>query len=260
MIVSVAMCDWIMEPETFEGDSFPGWYAPTYDDPMYVYGPGFESDNAVGSGPMSWPDYWGNFIRTPIQDCSMADSVIMSFRMWNTGYSGDYARFYIWVEPDGYFGTTTYMMEDPRDWELINVDFTEWAAGESQVYFYLEANFPSNTSFTHEVKFDNIGIATNTVLSVREENNILPSEFELCVYPNPFNSVCEIEFEVSKQCDAEIEIYDIQGKNVGVQDFESLQAGKYRMQWDAGNLPSGIYFIRLSVEGIAISKRIVMVR
>jgi len=226
LAATFAMGDWVMEPEGFEDGvifahigGYPSyWYAPDYHTPMFVYSPGFESDSAVGSGAMSWPDWWGNFIRTPLQDCSSADSVVLNFRMWNTAdpSDNDYARFYVWIEPGGYAGTVTIPMgsDDGRDWELMNIDFTEYAAGQSQVYFYLEANFGTG-SFTRECKFDNIGVASSTVLDV-EDYRDLPEDFALAAYPNPFNGAVTIAVEGAgiSNTPPRVEIYDVNGRRV----------------------------------------------
>jgi len=225
ILASLAHADWVFGPEDFEdhvifdhsGSYTSYWFAPTYYDPMFVYSPGFDSDSAVGSGAMSWPDWWGNFIRTPLTDCSSADSVVLSFRWWNTAdpLDNDYARFYIWVEPPGEYRSTTVMSMGPgyaRDWELMNIDFTDSAAGESQVFFYLEANFGTG-SFTRECKFDDIGVATNTVLEIDEVVS-LPEKPSLKAYPNPFNGNCRIVIDdLGMGIDA-IEVFDLNGRMV----------------------------------------------
>ena len=244
LFTSLVFGDWIFGPEDFERGTMPAdWFAPTYHTPMYVYAPGFESGYAVGSGPMTWPDWWGNFVRTPLVDCSSADSVILTFRMYNTGISGDYARFYIWVEPTGYLGTVTYDMDSVRDWELVNVDFTADAAGQSQVYFYLEPNFGSD-SYTHEAKFDDVGVCTNTILSI-DENQKLPNRNEIIVYPNPVSDI------LTYKCDSfvkQISLYDIRGNIVAASLGNSGQIS-------VKNLPIGIYIIET---GTGISTKVMV--
>ena len=249
----------IFGPENFDSGVMPsGWFAPTYNSPMYVYNPGFESDYGVGSGPMSWPDWWGNFVRTPIVDCSTADSVIMSFRMYNTAYADDYARFYIWVEPTGYADSTfRYNMDITRDWELIIIDFTEWAAGESQVYFYLEGNFGSD-SYTHEVKFDDVAIDTRTVLSTHEYNE-MPEKPILVTHPNPFNSSVSICLNAGNKCACPktIEIYDLQG----TLRLHSMLGTREFVWYPSEMISSGIYFICIRMkDGQAVSKPVVYIQ
>jgi len=284
LLCAIACADWVLGPENFEGGvifdhsgSFPAyWFAPTYHTPLYVYSPGFESDSAVGSGPMTWSDWWGNFVRSPLTKCSSADSVILIFRMLNTGRSGDYARFYGWVELSGYYGTTTLTMTTARNWEEIAIDFTEYAAGQSQVYFYLEGNF-ANDSYTHEVKFDNIGVSTRTALDIDARKSAIPAKLELSIFPNPFNSSCAIVAPPG----ARIDVYDLRGKrictgNIGarhscgqmqlidapLENASPLQTAFRRFVWRPDEtIASGIYLVKATTEdgGTAIS-RIVLAR
>ncbi len=282
--ITFLSADWVFGPEGFEdrvtiiNGSYGNplyWFAPDYSSPLFVYSSGFESDSAIGSGTMSWPSWWGNFIRTPLINCSSADSVVLSFRMWNTADPGnnDYARFYIWVEPIGYRGTTTLSMGTghSRDWELVNIDFTEYAAGESQVYFYLEPNFGTG-SFTRECKFDDIGVSSNTVLSIGERVG-KPIEYSIFAHPNPFNSAVSISVGEGLN-PARIEIYDIAGRTIDIiseSDWESSNSPEIQNSHFHGNdkvviwtpatsVGSGVYFLRVVSEDVSISKRIVYLK
>ncbi|MBN1634284.1 MAG: T9SS type A sorting domain-containing protein [Ignavibacteria bacterium] len=66
-------------------------------------------------------------------------------------------------------------------------------------------------------------------------------------YPNPFNSATNIKFKILNPGNALIKMYDISGRLVGELFNGYLQAGEYNMKFNAGNLPSGIYLYRLSV-------------
>ena len=285
VVVSIVYADWIFGPEGFDdgtiiivGSSGSPlyWFAPDYHTPMFVYSPGFASDYAIGSGEMSWTDYWGNFIRTPLVDCSSSDSVFLSFRMWNTADPGDYdyARFYVWVEPTGYFGTTTVNMHsgDARDWELMNIDFTEYAAGQSEVYFYLEANFGTG-SFTRECKFDNIGVVSGIDLSI-EETASIPLRYSLSAHPNPFNSSVKITVGEGL-VPSRVEIFDINGRMVAeIPDYGAVGDGSpvpssngrgdhapTEVVWTPNkSLGSGIYLVRARFDGAIASRRIVYLK
>ncbi len=100
----------------------------------------------------------------------------------------------------------------------------------------------------------------NTTLKLLE-NKQVPKNFAIVsIHPNPFNSSCAIEFDVPEKCDVAIELYDIQGKNIGEREFGYLQAAKYRMRWNAENLPSGTYFVRLNAGNRTITKRAVLLK
>ena len=65
-------------------------------------------------------------------------------------------------------------------------------------------------------------------------------------YPNPFNPATELTYTLPSSGEVSLTIYDIQGREVDVL-FDGFQsAGSYKITWNAGNLPSGIYFARLS--------------
>ena len=77
-------------------------------------------------------------------------------------------------------------------------------------------------------------------------NDPIPSSMRLYQnYPNPFNPSTFISFELSIEHYTTLKIYDLLGREITTLVSEKLQAGKYRYQWGAKDLPSGVYFYRL---------------
>jgi|GEM_PF-2379572 hypothetical protein len=67
-------------------------------------------------------------------------------------------------------------------------------------------------------------------------------------YPNPFNPTTTIHFTLSTLSLASIKVYDILGQEVAeLLSNEELDEGEHEVSFDANNLPSGVYFYRLSV-------------
>ena len=64
------------------------------------------------------------------------------------------------------------------------------------------------------------------------------------VFPNPFNPVVNIEFEIKESSDIKFTFYNIVGKNVGEYDYGYAQVGTHRLTWNP-RLPSGTYFISM---------------
>jgi hypothetical protein len=82
---------------------------------------------------------------------------------------------------------------------------------------------------------------------VEPESNLAPSVFRLYpVCPNPFNLCTVIEFSLEKAGYIELSIYNIQGREVQVIGAGEWGAGKHKLIWDAHNLPSGLYFVKLN--------------
>ena len=73
------------------------------------------------------------------------------------------------------------------------------------------------------------------------------------VYPNPFNASTTIPFTLDRAGKVKIDIFDITGRSVGVQYIEPLHgmysAGTHEVVWNAKGIASGVYLMRLSVDG-----------
>ncbi|MDP8207167.1 MAG: T9SS type A sorting domain-containing protein [Candidatus Electryonea clarkiae] len=94
------------------------------------------------------------------------------------------------------------------------------------------------------------GIDYDYPTEVIEASTELPLEFSLGQpYPNPFNPVVIIPFQIPSQSDVELTIYNIMGQVVKEYDFHKLNPGSYRHTWDASGLSSGIYFVKVNAPG-----------
>jgi hypothetical protein len=64
-------------------------------------------------------------------------------------------------------------------------------------------------------------------------------------YPNPFNPRTVIEYSVGQTAEVTLKVYNMLGREVATLVDEQKNAGAYKVQFDARNLSSGIYFYRL---------------
>lgn len=67
-------------------------------------------------------------------------------------------------------------------------------------------------------------------------------------YPNPFNPSTNISFKLPGNGSAKLKVYDILGKQVAEVLLPNAAAGVNTINFDAGNLSSGIYFYQLNFE------------
>ena len=94
-----------------------------------------------------------------------------------------------------------------------------------------------------------------------DQSNVIPEIMILHQnYPNPFNPVTNITFMVETYGYASIRIYDIKGRLVETLVEEQLPSGEYEVHWDASDLPSGVYFIRLTGSNKSITKKAVLLK
>jgi hypothetical protein len=67
-------------------------------------------------------------------------------------------------------------------------------------------------------------------------------------YPNPFSTSTTIPFSLAERSFITIEVHDALGRSVAQVASGIYEAGKYETKFDAGNLATGTYFIRLKTE------------
>jgi hypothetical protein len=100
-------------------------------------------------------------------------------------------------------------------------------------------------------------IVTN--ISGNEPN--VPASYKLGQnYPNPFNPVTTIKFSIPKSGYVEIKLYDVLGKEVATLVSDPYNAGEYRVDFNASNLPSGTYFYRLESNGFIDTKKMILIK
>lgn len=79
-------------------------------------------------------------------------------------------------------------------------------------------------------------------------------------YPNPFNPTTEIDFIISEAGQATLKVFDILGNEVSTLVNEQKAAGKYKLTFDASNLPSGVYFYTLQSGSFVGTKKMVLLK
>ena len=78
-------------------------------------------------------------------------------------------------------------------------------------------------------------------------------------YPNPFNPVTKIKFSLKKKSNVSLRVYNVIGREVCDQYQKELESGIYEYTFDMKNLPSGVYFYKISTpEFINIKKMILL--
>ncbi|MEN8006130.1 MAG: FlgD immunoglobulin-like domain containing protein [Candidatus Krumholzibacteriota bacterium] len=85
-------------------------------------------------------------------------------------------------------------------------------------------------------------------------------------YPNPFNPLTRIRFELAQATAVDLRIYDMQGRLVRVLLAEKLvEPGVYEAEWDGrdgrgARVATGVYLYRLVTDNFSGSKRMTLVK
>jgi hypothetical protein len=82
----------------------------------------------------------------------------------------------------------------------------------------------------------------------------------LTSYPNPFNAKAIIQYQLPSAGQVEIAIYDVLGQRAETLVDGRQEAGTYRIAWDSGGHPSGVYFVRLNTSVGSESRKVLLLK
>ncbi len=79
-------------------------------------------------------------------------------------------------------------------------------------------------------------------------------------YPNPFNAETDIRYRISEFGFVTVKVYDLLGREVAALVRDRMQPGEYSVRWNAGKLPSGVYFSRLQTGDFSQTRKLVLLK
>ena len=94
-----------------------------------------------------------------------------------------------------------------------------------------------------------------------EEDTQAPKEFSLSQnFPNPFNPVTIISYQLPETGFVTLKIYDILGNDVVTLVNEEKPAGNYNINFDASKLPSGVYYYKMRAGNYVETKKMMLLK
>ena len=150
----------------------------------------------------------------------------------------------------------------PREWSF------DWiAGGDSQVEFYVAGNAANNDGTTfgdfiyaiHETAGGGAAVATAEPAAGHERIRLLQNQ------PNPFNPMTSIGFTLRADSRVTLRIFDARGVLVRSLIDGEVAAGDHTVVWEGTDLAgapasSGVYFYRLEGAGVAVTKRMTLLK
>jgi aryl-phospho-beta-D-glucosidase BglC (GH1 family) len=137
-----------------------------------------------------------------------------------------------------------------QSWQYLTVDSIYLPAGihNLQTRFFI-----GNYNFSY---MDFVLLATSV-----EENNNIPLNFELQQnFPNPFNPRTKISYSIKEEGLVTLKVYDVLGKEIATLINENKPAGLYEAEFDASQLPSGMYIYKLQAGNFVSSKKMLLLK
>ncbi len=145
-------------------------------------------------------------------------------------------------------------MRIPIDFEIGDAD----ATGEREGILTYSINNQDHSYF-------DVSVWTHTWIGdqmsdVNDENGIV-NKYELSQnYPNPFNPTTEINYSLKNTGLVKLDVFNILGQKVATLVNKVQNAGRYRVNFDASKLTSGVYVYRLQSGSFVQSKKMVLLK
>jgi hypothetical protein len=79
-------------------------------------------------------------------------------------------------------------------------------------------------------------------------------------YPNPFNTQTTVEFSIPEDTHATLSIYNLLGEKIIELVNSNLYVGNYQYQWNASNVPTGLYIYELRTEKFLGTKKMLLLK
>lgn len=104
-------------------------------------------------------------------------------------------------------------------------------------------------------------VAADYVWAEPLEEPPLPKETALgTAYPNPFNPVVNLRFDVAKADFVTLTVYDLMGRTVATILSDQLSAGTHEVSWNAGQYASGLYLVRMETESYTGIQKVLLLK
>ena len=146
--------------------------------------------------------------------------------------------------------------------ESIDRNFNRWPILGQYIWpnYYVFDTYDEEINYFKSWISDRLDWMDNQILlsndlKVVSKNYILGES-----YPNPFNPTTNIPFFIQKDTEVLLSIYDINGRLVESLLDGKVKAGSRTFKWNASEYHSGLYFIKMEVNDLISSKKVMLVK
>ncbi len=173
---------------------------------------------------------------------------IEKYEIWkNDGVSSTWSKF-------AEVGPSVYQYED-----ITETLYNPHSGNKIYKYYKIRAiDYATNPS----VYSDKVSVALNG-MSILNKNGYLSDDFDYALfdnYPNPFNPTTQINYQMPKNGFVSLVVYNTLGQKVATLVNEMQESGVYKVNFNAENLPSGIYVYKIQAGEFSEVKKMLLLK
>jgi hypothetical protein len=154
----------------------------------------------------------------------------------------------------------SYFLQDPKPDGAIIVASTGvfgWRPSNKQAGKWQIVVLASDGVFSTPSRIAYVTVVPDT----KVEGEEVPVSFELYQnYPNPFNPTTSIKFALPKESQVKLSVYTILGQEVATLVNSVMSAGYHTVNFDASNLPSGMYIYKIDAGSFSQIKKMLLMK
>lgn len=126
--------------------------------------------------------------------------------------------------------------------------------------------FPSGKIVASDMNTGLYVLKIGKSVGINENNNVISSFRLEQNYPNPFNPVTVIRYQLAPPVRAGVNnhvlliVYDVLGHEVATLVDENQRAGSYEVEWPASDFPSGVYYYKLTADGVSETRKMSLLK
>ena len=79
-------------------------------------------------------------------------------------------------------------------------------------------------------------------------------------WPNPFNNCCAIKYSIPKSSQVSLKIFNTLGEELETLVNGEKPIGTYEVNWNAENIPSGVYFYQIKAGDFTQTRKMILLR
>ncbi|BDQ02992.1 T9SS type A sorting domain-containing protein [Ignavibacterium sp.] len=162
----------------------------------------------------------------------------------------------------GVFDDVVYDQNNLTDFENILYQVNTQGIGQRTVKLRLRIEETITPEVSMVDRIDNgSALAKGKKKELNYQGETIPKEFALNQnYPNPFNPTTVISWQSPVASHQTLKVYDILGNEVVTLVNEYREAGRYKVEFDASSLASGVYIYKLTAGSFNSSKKMMVVK
>lgn len=182
------------------------------------------------------------------------------------------SRNILWGDDTLQSGSTVYVPPEKLDFQYTNnLPFPFQDYSPIRPFYYISGMGTILTHFNHRQRTMcgyrkpdgyHFGCEVSTITSIENDDlATLPSKHVLHQsYPNPFNPITQIRFELPMESQVEIGVYTVTGRLITTLVNEVRPAGMHNVSFDASDLASGVYIYRIRAGDFTQTRKMTLVK